>query len=61
MTLKDKALILAKINDLDHFRLALLCLLDDVDAELHRNDNAWLDRLLHKDIPINPEPCDDLR
>lgn len=55
MSLKDKALILSRINDLDHFRLALLVLLDEVDAELHRKDTSWLDGILKRDVPINPE------
>lgn len=54
MTISEKLVVLSRFNDLDQVRLGLLLLLDEVDAQLHRNNpGAWLDSICKRDVPVN--------
>lgn len=55
MTISEKLIVLSKINDMDRLRLGILLVLDELDAERNRISGGWLDSILSRDMPINPD------
>jgi hypothetical protein len=57
MTLAEKCIALAKVNDLDRLLLGLNCLSDEVRDMIRAKDDAFIDGVLNtrRDQPSNLE------